>query len=100
MDAGAENIKRIKLNDSLDISCSDELKTILLDALDSKADVVLQADAVEKADTAALQVLCAFFQDAATQKQNISWENPTEVLCRSASLIGVTNLLELAEPAA
>jgi ABC-type transporter Mla MlaB component len=50
---------------------------------------------VERADTAALQLLGAFFQDANAQKKTVEWKDPSEALCRSAALLGLSEMLHL-----
>lgn len=64
-------------------------------ALESDQDVLLKADELERADTSALQVLAAFFQDAAAHSKSVRWQGTSEALCESAALLGLTELLHL-----
>ena len=81
--------------ESMDISVTAELHTQLLKALESKQTVVLDAAQVERADTAALQMLSAFIQDANAQQQTVQWKSPSEALSVSAELLGLSSLLKL-----
>lgn len=85
----------IPCEESLDISTVAELRALLLQALEGKQPVVLEAAEITRIDTSALQVLVAFFQDARAQEIPVRWQAPSEVLRRSASLVGLTKLLEL-----
>lgn len=79
----------------LDIATTAELRTHLLAVLESGQPAVLDASQVERIDTAALQVLCAFVQDANSLEQTVQWKDPSEVLSRSAELLGLSALLNL-----
>ena len=79
----------------MDISSVAGMKSQLLEALGSGLSVVLDAKQVERADTAALQALGAFFQDAAVKQQDIQWRDPSTVLSRSSALLGLSQLLLL-----
>ena len=85
----------VDCGDVMDIAGAQELRGQLLDALASQQTVTLDASHVERADTAALQVLGAFFKDAISQKQTLQWKDPSTVLSGSAALIGMTEVLHL-----
>lgn len=80
---------------TLDISCVGEFRAQCLDALNDGQNVMLKADELERTDTAALQVLVALFQDAKLQQKTVEWQAPSEALCQSAALLGLTELLQL-----
>jgi ABC-type transporter Mla MlaB component len=63
--------------------------------LESGQPVLLDASRVERVDTAALQVLSAFFQDAKSQQQSAEWQEPSEALLSSAQLLGLSSLLKM-----
>lgn len=86
---------QIDCGDVLDIASVAGFREQCLSALVSKQHVQLKADEVERADTAALQVLAAFFQDARAQEQKIQWQAPSQALQDSAALLGLTELLHL-----
>ena len=85
----------IECADVIDISTTTELRTQLMISLESRQSVVLDASRVERIDTAALQVLSAFVQDAYSQKQSVLWKEPSKVLLRSAELLGLSQQLKL-----
>jgi len=80
---------------TLDIASVAEFHAQCLEALKDGQNVMIKADELERTDTAALQVMAAFFQDAKLQQQTLEWQSPSEALCRSAALLGLTELLQL-----
>lgn len=95
IDANGVEHYRISCGDSLDISMATQLQSMLLQAMESGFSVELAAAEVMRADTAALQVLCAFCQDMNASARDISWMEPSESLCRAAELLGLTEMLSL-----
>ncbi|MCF6339032.1 MAG: STAS domain-containing protein [Gammaproteobacteria bacterium] len=83
----------IECDEVLDISSVAEFHARCLEALGTKQNLMLNASQVDRADTAALQVLGAFIQDANTRKQIVQWEAPSESLCQSAALLGLSEML-------
>ncbi len=89
------NLQEISCGEIMDITIVANFSTLFIQALKSGHAVVLDAQHVERADTAALQLLCAFFNDARTQQQDIQWKNPSDTLCHSAALLGLSKMLNL-----
>jgi len=85
----------ISCQSSLDISVVSDFANELKTALESNNAVQLQAAEVAKADTAALQLLCAFFLDAEAHGIDVEWVEPSDELCVAASSIGLTEHLGL-----
>ena len=85
----------ISCQSSLDISIVSDFANELKTALESSQAVQLQAADVAKADTAALQLLCAFFLDAQAHGIEVEWVDPSDELCLAASTIGLTEHLGL-----
>lgn len=83
--------------ESLDISMVAEFSTELRTALDSKQDIQFQASEIERADTAALQLLCTFFLDAQAEGLGIEWLEPSDSLVGAAKQIGLAEHLRLAD---
>ncbi len=94
-DNGTAETQTIVCDEVLDIAIAAALRDTLLQALQGEAPVVLQADGVSRADTAALQVLTAFFQDARSQGLTVRWEAPSTALQRAAQLLGLNDVLDL-----
>ncbi len=66
----------------------------LLRALDERA-IVLDGQAVQRIDTAALQLLALFRREVNTRGGTVSWRGPSDALHEAANLLGLTTLLEL-----
>ena len=87
--------QHIVCGEVMDIASMAEFRTRLMTALASKQAVELNASQVERVDTAALQVLSGFVQDAHAQQQSVHWRDPSDALCCSAALLGLSRLLNL-----
>jgi phospholipid transport system transporter-binding protein len=85
----------ILLDNSLDIAGASQLRQRLLTVLQEKAPVALDAANIEKVDTAALQVLTAFFKDAEAANVLVQWKQPSDVLKKAARLLGLGPSLHL-----
>lgn len=93
--AKADGNHVINCADSLDISMVAKFSNELKHALETGATVQLQAANIERADTAALQLLCAFFIDAQEHDIEIEWLEPSDALCGAATQIGLADHLGL-----
>jgi ABC-type transporter Mla MlaB component len=62
-------------------------------------DVMLDASAVERIDTATLQLLAAFVATRAGAGRVVRWRLPSESLVHAADRLGLHTALRLAEPA-
>jgi phospholipid transport system transporter-binding protein len=85
----------IPCEEALDISTVSELRALLLPLLEQQQPVVLSAAQVTRVDTAALQVLSAFFQDARSRDLAVRWQEPSEAVQRAARLLDLTHTLGL-----
>jgi len=74
-----------------------ELRARLVAALNQGVPVVLHASDVAQADTAALQLLLAYWQDASGRGVPVRWETPSQALRETARLLGVGSQLGLDE---
>ncbi len=80
---------------SLDIAVAHELYQTLQQAGDTSNPLVIDAANVEHIDTAALQLLCAFFQDAQVRGIDVQWQEPSPAVNEAAHLLGLEGLLAL-----
>ncbi|KPJ96323.1 MAG: hypothetical protein AMJ53_01005 [Gammaproteobacteria bacterium SG8_11] len=80
---------------ALDIAGAAQLRERLLQVLTSRQPVVIDATSVERVDTAALQVLTAFFKDAGAQNLDVQWKTPAQSLKTAARLLGLQDSLQL-----
>lgn len=87
--------QHIDCGEVMDIASMAEFRLQLVEALALKQAVALDASQIERADSSALQVLSAFMQDAHAQQQAVRWKAPSDVLCRSAALLGLVRILNL-----
>ncbi|NOX75939.1 MAG: STAS domain-containing protein [Gammaproteobacteria bacterium] len=87
---------RITCDEILDISSAGTFRDQLVQALVSERPVVLDAEHVERVDTAVLQVLGAFFHDAGAHDQMARWHKPSRNLQQAAALLGMQGILGLA----
>src|SRR5262245_25001246 len=79
----------------LDISGVRELYGKLRQALEAQQPVVFEASQVERIDTAVLQTLCAFFQDAQASGMAVQWQQPSLAVQHAAQLLNVSACLTL-----
>ncbi len=63
--------------------------------LQARQPVVLDATHIERVDTAALQILCAFFRDAEVNGLVVQWQHPSPALQNAARLLNVSTCLAL-----
>jgi ABC-type transporter Mla MlaB component len=59
--------------------------------------VTLDASAVERVDTATMQLLCAFARDRSARNQSIVWRGQSQALNDAVRLLGVQELLGFEE---
>ena len=90
---------RVSLGNALDIAHVEELKIRLEAALTKEPKVVMVADKVQRADTAGLQLVCAFLLKADTQGIKVSWQKPSAAILRTGRLLGTLSALRLADQA-
>jgi phospholipid transport system transporter-binding protein len=88
-------VAAIVLEGSLDIAGAEQLRERLLQALSAKQNVTVDATNVERVDTAALQVLTAFFKDAVAQNMDIQWQDTSQTFNDAARLLGLHDALHL-----
>ena len=80
-----------------DISVVADLYKQLNSALEQDGPVTLNAGEIERIDTAALQMFACFVQEVKKRHRDVSWKEPTEALLRSASYLGMQQVLLLEE---
>ncbi len=80
---------------SLDISMVKAFRESLMQAIAMEKPIILDAEYVEHADGAALQLLYAFFHEAKVRNVDLSWKMPSEAIKRSANLLGISDQLLL-----
>ena len=91
----AQHTTLIDCSPELDISGAQDLYDTLLAALRAQGPVVLDATHVERIDTAALQMLCAFVRAAQASGIVVQWRQPSLALENAARLLNVQTCLAL-----
>jgi anti-anti-sigma regulatory factor len=76
-----------------------DLKARLLRWIDSAEPVVLDASGVQRIDTAALQVLCAFARDRRSRNLAFTWQGRVDTVAEACRLLGIASILGLPEQA-
>lgn len=76
------------------------IRRSLCEVADAAGQVVIDAGAVERVDTAVMQVLVAFVRDRLGRDREVTWRAPSIALLDSAHLLGVSDLLTLPNSAA
>ena len=94
---GEEPTTVISFGKVLGISTVNELYCSLKQSLESGLTIELDASCVERIDTAALQLLCAFVGDSTSSRRRIQWRCPTQALIASAKLLQINGLLALTD---
>ena len=79
----------------LDIAGARDFYDRLQAVLKARQPVVLDATHIERVDTAALQILCAFFRDAEVHGLVVQWQHPSPALQNAARLLNVSTCLAL-----
>ncbi|MCB1644923.1 MAG: STAS domain-containing protein [Pseudomonadales bacterium] len=70
----------IRLPDRLDITSVEDVHKQLEDALVQGKPVVLEGDEVTRLDTAAMQMLASFRNEAEMNHLEMSWKNPSSTI--------------------
>lgn len=88
----------VALGAELRIGSARALQAMLSEALESGGEVIIDASAVQSADSAGLQLLYAFVRDAKARGMAVSWQVPEKTLRRDAGLLDLDTALGLGGP--
>lgn len=86
----------LALNADCTLAEADSLKAALAGLLDEPQAVTLDASALQRIDTAALQLLAAFVRDRRLGGRAVTWRGAEHALEPAARLLGMGDLLGLA----
>lgn len=84
------------MNADCTLAEAESLKTALTGLLEDPRTVTLDASAVQRVDTAALQLLAAFVRDRRLVGHDTRWRGADRTLEPAARLLGIDGVLELA----
>jgi phospholipid transport system transporter-binding protein len=82
------------------VAQADALQAQLVRRLEEPQPVIVDVSALERIDTAGLQLLAAFVRDRRTAGRAVEWRGHAAALDCAASLLGLTDMLERAGEAA
>ncbi|HEY8537246.1 MAG TPA: STAS domain-containing protein [Steroidobacteraceae bacterium] len=88
----------IVLSSICTVKDAEALKGELLRYVDEPS-VAIDAGNLERIDTAAMQLLCAFVRDRADRNLRVSWHGTPQPLFEAARLLGVGSMLALSAEA-
>jgi ABC-type transporter Mla MlaB component len=77
------------------VSDAGSLKESLAGLLDQPQAVTLDITALQRIDTAGMQVITAFVRERAGHGRQVEWQGTAPVLATAAHLLGLTSLLKL-----
>jgi ABC-type transporter Mla MlaB component len=84
---------RVALPGSCTVKDAAALKQTLCSVAQDSATVTIDVAALERIDTSAMQLLCAFVRDRAARNQQVAWNGTSDALVQAARLLGVSELL-------
>ncbi len=85
----------IHCGDHMNLACIQDHKKILSEALMKNKPITLEADKINSIDTASLQLLLVFTQEATRRKIQWEWKAPSFTFLYVANLTGLKELLSL-----
>jgi len=91
----SEQVRELRLEEILDISSAQTLYADIKRLMNGDGELIIDGSAVSKIDTASMQVLIAAFAHAEVNERVIALRSPSEILTKSATLLGVGELIGL-----
>ncbi|MEE9493870.1 MAG: STAS domain-containing protein [Gammaproteobacteria bacterium] len=87
---------QLSLEKELTIACADSLRQQLQKLADNDdKEISIDGSAVERIDTAVLQLFVSFSKLLSGQERQLAWQDPSESLVESAEQIGLRNMLNI-----
>ena len=91
-------VRAVALPEECGIASAPKLKATLLKRLGEGGSVKIDAGAVQRVDSAGLQVLAAFARDRRAAGRAVEWLSVPESLAQAASLLSLTDALGFGAP--
>jgi anti-anti-sigma regulatory factor len=100
--AGTDNTPRGSFAVAAECTVADSssLKTSLAKLLDESGIVTLDISAVQRIDTAGLQVIATFIRERASQGRQVQWRGNAPAMVTAATLLGLGEIFKLPTSAA
>ncbi len=92
-----DNVSTLKWRGDLDISQAKSLYEELETALEAGQSIELDTEGVDRVDTASLQLLCAFWEEARNRCLEVKWKAVSDPLMNTAKLLDLVSMLGLGE---
>ena len=89
----ADSKETINCGEALTIAHVATINQQLRKALEKSSTIEVVADAVEKVDTAGLQLFVALFKELEKVGGHVVWRSPSNVLTDAAATLGLTSYL-------
>ena len=96
-DCGSEGAT-VKLPATISITETARLRDDLLEIMKVDGGIAIDASQVQRIDTAGLQLLAAFVENANTCKRSLAWWGETAALTEAAERLGLADLMQLSGP--
>ena len=90
-------VTNIDCGEILDISSIQDMYSRFRAAIEAEQAVMVDVSKIEHIDTAALQLLCVFNQEAQTKNIDIQWQQPSEILSNAVEMSGLGEYLAITE---
>jgi ABC-type transporter Mla MlaB component len=96
-EASTDSEPVVALSSNSTVKDAASLKAALIDVVASSATVAIDVRSVERIDTAALQLLCAFVRERAKRQLGVKWLDCPKAFLEASRLLGVNAILGLPE---
>lgn len=90
-----KNALNFALGEVIDISMVNSLYDALKILLNESNHIIIDAGAVKRLDTAAMQLILCWYKESQNRKISVTWKNINGVFTNSAKLLGMTTELQL-----
>jgi len=87
--------RRLTLTAECTVAEAEALKSQLARRLDESQPVIVDVSALQRIDTAGLQLLAAFVRERRTAGRGVQWRGRAAALDAAAALLGLHDMLEL-----
>ena len=88
-------METIELPAVININSINELKGLFDEALLKKCDVIINGEAIKKADTASMQLICAFNEKLKSEGHSMSWSKVSDECQNVAEILGLKEILSI-----
>jgi len=88
-------VHKFALGEVIDISMVNSLYDALKILLNEASQVVIDAQAVKRLDTAAMQLILCWYKETKQRNIKVTWTNTEGVFSNAAKLLGLTSELAL-----